>query len=444
MSGRYVIGADVGTTGTKSMLISEEGKILRRAYRGYPLLRENGCITQRAEDWYTALCETVREILGDIAPESVEAICLSTQGGSLVWADEAFEPICPAVSWMDGRDEKEFAAIAAKNTDFRAITGWKLGGWGTVAKLHIWSDRGARWIFSTVDWLNAKLTGRAAIDPSNAAMQLMYNVLGQDWDDTLVEYAGIRKTQLPEIVPSGEPVGTLTKKVAADLGLTEKTVLLSGGHDQYCAAYGSGVREEGDMILSGGTSWVSLAFSGSVPDHASWGRHLTEPLYGALTSIGTAGASMEWACRLGGYTLQEANEAAFAVKDAPIFVPGFGKGGARLSGLEMDHGAGAVVRAVMEGVAFEERCIADTYGELKNIYVNGGASKSELWMQILADALGRAVTVIHEKDMACLGAGRLAARFAGIGTADAFTSHTVEPKADVSEKYARYLEVRNG
>jgi len=445
VTGRYVIGADVGTTGTKAMLIDETGQILRRAYQGYPLLRENGRINQRAEDWYTALCTTVREILGDAAPENVEAICLSTQGGALVWADGSFDPICTANSWMDGVSESEYADLKETGTDFRGITGWNLGGWGTMAKLRVWSDRGARWILSTVDWLNARLTGRAAIDPSNAAMQLMYHVRKQDWDDTLVEYAGIRKSQLPEIVSSGQPVGQLTKAAAADLGLTERTVVLSGGHDQYCAAYGAGVRKEGDMILSGGTSWVSVAFGSTISAHsASWGMHLTEPLYGALTSIGTAGASMEWACRLGGFSLKEADAAAETVQDAPVFVPGFGKGGAKLHGLEIDHGTGAVVRAVMEGVAFEERHVADTFGDLRNVFANGGASKSALWMQILADALQRPVTVIHEKDMACLGAGRLAARYAGIGTEDAFMSHQVLPQRDLSEKYARYLEVRNG
>ena len=443
--GRYVIGADVGTTGTKAMLFDESGKILRRAYQGYPLLREDGRINQRAEDWYTALCATVREVVGDADPACVEAICLSTQGGALVWADEAFAPICTANSWMDSVEGSEYADLKETETDFRGITGWNLGGWSTMAKLHVWSDKGARWILSTVDWLNAKLTGRAAIDPSNAAMQCLYDVRKRDWDETLCGYAGIKKDQLPEIVASGEPVGNLTGAAAEDMGLTERTVVLSGGHDQYCAAYGAGVREEGDMILSGGTSWVSVAFGHEISDYAaSWGMHLTEQLYGALTSIGTAGASMEWACRMGGFSLEEANKAAAEVNDAPVFVPGFGKGGAKLLGLEIDHGAGAVVRAVMEGVAFEERHVVDSFGTLRNVFANGGASKSELWMQILADALGRPITVIHEKDMACLGAGRLAAKYAGIDTDEAFESHQVLPKTDLSAKYAEYLEVRNG
>ncbi len=439
--GRYVIGADIGTTGTKAMLVTREGQILARAYRGYPLTRIDGHITQDPRDWYKALCETVREILTGHDAAQVESICLSSQGGSLVWADANFEPICPAISWMDGVDAECIKPLQDANLNARAITGWELGGWSSLEKLCYWGARGARWILSTVDYLSGKLTGVAAIDPSNAAMQMLFNVEQQDWDDTLCRYAGVTRDMLPKIVPSGEVVGRLTKQAAADLGLTEETVYRSGGHDQYCAAYGAGVQQAGDMILSCGTSWVTVAFYDTAPESGIWGRHVTLPLYSALDSIGSAGASMEWACRLGGFSLKAADEAAARVTDPPVFVPGFGKtGGARLSGLELDHDPGAIVRGVMEGVVFETRRMAERYGVPSRVLVNGGASKSKLWMQLLANALGRPITVIHEKDMACLGAARLA----GMQGETAFESHVVAPDADFSTRYARYLEVRNG
>ena len=153
---------------------------------------------------------------------------------------------------------------------------------------------------------------------------------------------------------------------------------------------------------------------------------------------------MEWASRLAGCSLREADEGAAAVRDAPRFYVGFGgPEGARLCGLELDHDRFAVLRAVMEGVAFEVRRRAEPFGTPAGVFVNGGASKSGVWMQILADILGRPVTVIEERDLACVGAAKLA--FLGLGQKVklTFSRHDVTPIRDETARYCRWMEIRS-
>ena len=444
MSGGCVLGIDVGTTGAKAMCVSREGEILGRAYRGYPLHRENGAITQDPRDWYGAVCEIVPEAAGDRARE-VEAISFSTQGGTLVLTDGKGEPVCPASSWMDGSGRPAVEALRAAVADVRGITGWEPNGWMSAAKLHLGGDHGAEKVLSTVEYMNGHLTGRFACDPSNGAMQGLMDARRQDWDDGLLAFAGVRRDQMPELVPSGTAVGGLTERAAADLGLPAGIPVISGGHDQYCAVLGAGLSGPGDLLISGGTAWVLFTLTKELPAFGAWGRPLTGPGFGVISSIGSAGASMEWAARLAGCSLREADEGASSVEDAPRFYPGFGSdAGARLEGLELDHDRFSVLRAVMEGVAFEVRRRAETFGDPARVFVNGGASKSALWMQILADILGRSVTVIGERDLACVGAAKLA--FLGLGqdVSLAFSRRDVTPLRDETARYRRWKEGYRG
>ncbi len=426
------------------MCVSDRGEILGRAYRGYPLCRENGVITQDPRDWYDAVREIVPEAAGDRA-DDVEAVSFSTQGGTLVLTDGKGDPVCPASSWMDGGGAPAVEELRASVEDVRGITGWEPNGWMSAAKLRCGGLHGADKVLSTVEYVNYRLTGRFACDPSNGAMQGLMDGRRQEWDDRLLAFAGVRRDQMPELVPSGTSVGGLTKKAAADLGLPTGTPVISGGHDQYCAALGAGLSEPGDLLISGGTAWVLFTLTREFPAFGAWGRPLTGPGYGVISSIGSAGASMEWAARLAGCSLREADEAAASAEDAPLFYPGFGSGtGARLEGLELDHDSSSVLRAVMEGVAFEVRRRSEAFGSPARVYVNGGASKSAVWMQILSDVLGRPVTVIGEGDLACVGAAKLA--FLGLGrdVSLTFSRNDVSPIRDKSAKYRRWMEGYRG
>ena len=426
------------------MCVSDRGEILGRAYRGYPLCRENGIITQDPRDWYDAVREIVPEAAGDRAGD-VEAISFSTQGGTLVLTDGRGEPVCPASSWMDGSGAPAVEALKTAVSDVRGITGWEPNGWMSGAKLRLSGLRGAEKVLSTVEYMNYHLTGRFACDPSNGAMQGLMDARLQDWDDGLLAFAGVRRDQMPELVPSGIPVGGLTEKAAADLGLPAGIPVISGGHDQYCAVLGAGLSEPGDLLISGGTAWVLFTLTREIPAFGAWGRPLTGAGWGVISSIGSAGASMEWAARLAGCSLREADEGAASSEDAPRFYPGFGSGtGARLEGLELDHDRFSVLRAVMEGVAFEVRRRAETFGPTARVFVNGGASKSTLWMQILTDILGRTVTVIGERDLACVGAAKLAFMGLGRDVSLTFSRHDVAPLRDETARYRRWMEDWHG
>ena len=111
---------------------------------------------------------------------------------------------------------------------------------------------------STVDFINAKLTGSYVIDYTNAGITQLMNLQEGKWDRDILQIAGINEDRLPEILPTGVEVGKLTARAAEELGLNTSVKIINGGHDQYCAAIGSGTINEGDVLLSTGTAWVVL------------------------------------------------------------------------------------------------------------------------------------------------------------------------------------------
>ncbi|MCI5755757.1 MAG: FGGY family carbohydrate kinase, partial [Firmicutes bacterium] len=128
MSG-YVLGCDVGTTGTKTVLFSSDGKAVKRAYRSYPTFTDGGISEQNAADLWTALCMTVREAVSDISPESVGAISLSTQGGTLIPVGKDGEPVRRAIVWSDrscARERELFLSEIGGNDFLHERTGWRL------------------------------------------------------------------------------------------------------------------------------------------------------------------------------------------------------------------------------------------------------------------------------------------------------------------------------
>ena len=256
----YVIGIDIGTTGTKSMLIDDTGVILKTSYRSYGLIKSGeNIVEQKAKDWWDSLVETVRECTENVNDRhNILALSISSQGGSLVSVDEKGNPLSNVIVWMDKRgiDQRNDLLNLHPDKFYYEKTGWKLSSGGGLIQIKLLKQNDLNLFertykfLSTIDFINFKLTGRYAIDHTNAAMTHLMDINKGAWDEELLGAAGIYEKKLSEVIETGIPVGQLTANAAKELGLTTSVKVISGGHDQYCAAIGAGAAEDGELFLS--------------------------------------------------------------------------------------------------------------------------------------------------------------------------------------------------
>ena len=449
---QYLLGIDVGTTGTKTLLFSADGTLIGHAYRGYPLSTPHvGWSEQNPQDWWQAVVETVREVCNEqeIA-QNVAAISMSLQGGTIVATDKAGTPLCPAIVWNDGRcnEEKEAFLKEFGNADrMYQATGWHLGDglpalvirWLREHKPEVFEN--AAYFLSVPDYLALKMTGIPAVDISDAGINQLCDIRRREYDEQLLSFAGIQRGQLPDILPSGTVIGNLTPEAAEELGLSENTVLVTGAHDQYAVALGAGACHDGDILIGSGTCWVVTAIS----ENADFASGLSQSvaavpgMWGSLQSLSSGGICLDWLRNKvsGEGTLSyEALNREVATRQAAenglFFYPFSGKSGestnfhtASFVGLDIAHDRFDMARAVMEGIVFQVLWMMESFrakpGE-DGIILAGGASKSPVWAQLLSDISGLPVRIPEVADLACVGAAILAGVGCGIYP-DAQTGH---------------------
>ncbi|NLB81933.1 MAG: hypothetical protein GX800_10085 [Clostridiaceae bacterium] len=438
---QYILGIDIGTTGTKTLLFSSDGELLGRAYREYSLTTPKvGWSEQSAEDWWQAVVETVREVCcqEDIA-QNVVAISLSTQGGTVVPVDNDGHSLRPAIVWNDQRSaalKETFMEEVGGDDVMYATTGWHLGN-GLPALAIRWLRENepdvfkqTKFFLTVPDYISMKLTGIPAIDLSNAGINQLSNIRCGIYDEKLLNFSGVHEKQLAKIVHSGEKIGQLTKMAAHELGLNTKTVLVSGAHDQYAVAIGAGATNAGDILIGSGTCWVVTAMNES-PDFdscLSQSVAAVPGLWGSLQSLSSGGVCLDWLRKYVGKEQEMSYDVINrevihrkAAEDGLFFYPFTGKAGgkqklkrASFIGLDLSHDRFHLALAVMEGVVFQILWMMETFKakpSKEGIILSGGASKSPVWAQLVADISGLPVRIPEVADLACVGA----AVMAGVG-----------------------------
>ncbi len=434
---KYLLGIDVGTTGTKTLLFSSDGVLLGHAYRGYPLITEcPGYCEQEADAWWRAVVETVREVCAPHGiSHEVAAISFSVQGGTIVPVDAHGKPLRNAIVWNDARSAAQRQAF---ESEIGADVMYKTTGWGLSDGLPALSVRwlkenepetyaGAAMYLSVFDYIALKMTGAPAVDISNAGINQFCDIANSRYDETLLSFAGIREAQLAPLAEAGTVVGHLTKEAAAEMGLCEDTLLISGLHDQYAAAIGVGAFKAGDLLIGTGTSWVTVSI-GNKPDFESGASQskAADGKWGSLISLSSGGICLEWLknsiSKNGELTYRDIDEKAAdrkAAEEGLFFYPFSGKSAdstrrlnsASFVGMSLSHDFYSLARAVMEGTMFQIAWIAEEFktdSEPRHLILTGGASKSPFWRQMAADIFGSPVTVPKISDVACVGAAVLA------------------------------------
>jgi xylulokinase len=455
-----LVGLDVGTTGIKALRISAEGKVLARAEEAYPLATpQPGWAEQDPEDWWRAAEAALARVRGD----GVAGIGLSGQMHGLVALDEADRVLRPAILWNDQRTGEECVEIEARFglrrlvrlTGNRALPGF------TAPKL-LWLRRHEPEIFGRVahvllpkDYVRLRLTGERATDVADASGTLLFDVAGRSWSEEVLQGLELPSEWLPEALESPVVSGASADGVP----------VAAGAGDQAAGALGVGVDRPGPLSVVLGTSGVvfaALPGFGADPDgrvhafcHAvPGGWHAMGVMLSAAGSLGwlrQAAAPGEPADRL----IAEAEPWPPGVEGL-TFLPYLAgertphvdpDARAAFAGLSLRHDRGALVRAVLEGVAFGLRDCLELLGSLglepERARVSGGGARSELWLRIVASVLGVPLERTEVEEGAAFGAALLggvaAGVFADVHEAVAATvrvRETVEPEPAWIEPYA--------
>lgn len=418
MNMNYFIGADVGTSGTKSVLFDEKGNIVADSYREYPLYQpQNGWAEQNAEDWKNAVFETLRELSSVVDPSDIKGVGVSGQMHGLVMLDENNKPLDRSLIWCDQRTGKQVDEVCtligrekyidltynAPNTSF------------TLFKL-LWIKENKPEVYSKIkkvllpkDYINFCLTGNFVTDVSDAGGTGYFSVKNRNWCDEILDKFGIEKSFLPEIHESCDHVGTVTAETSEKTGLTVNTVVAAGAGDQAAAALGNGILCQGDMSISMGTSGVVFSAVDS-PVYDKQGRihtfcHAVPGMYHVMGVTQGCGLSLSWFRHnfTENMSYKELDEKACDISsDGIVFLPYLmGERTPHLdpdcrgvfAGLSAGHSTVNLYRAVLEGVCFSLKDCYEIIVSLglnaENISVCGGGANSKLWLKILADVLGK-------------------------------------------------------
>lgn len=437
---QYVIGIDVGTTCTKVIVIDQNGKIVGQGSYGYSLISSGDQIEQRVEDWIQAVKIALITAIDNLDKTCIQGISCSTQGGSTVAVCQDGSFIGNAWTWMDRRSTKQAQEIqdAIGNEYVYRTTGSRISPALDAAKIkNMKSDplyHDASMYLTTLEVINRWLTGKTYIDPSNAAMRQLMNIDNLDWDNPILTTCGISRDELPEIRPAGALVGTITQEVADSTGLPAGIPVYNGAHDQYCASIGAGAIHAGDMLLSAGTTWVLMGISDKPMYTDSFvvpGKHPIDGLYGAIASLVGSGASMEWFHKnlmsadfdiMNEVVPQRVNTTKDLffypyVNGAPYPIHNRNAKGV-FAGITLENDQFDLARAVMEGVAFGLRLAIQDFRKngtnIDSIIMMGGASKSPVWMQMIASITGIPIKRLSYSDACAVGAAMIAACGAGI------------------------------
>lgn len=465
----YVLGIDIETTAVKAMLIDNDGKNMVKSTVEYPLFFPHaGWAEQSPEDLWQAVVTAVDRVLDRFSGDrkDIRALSLSTQRDTLICTDSQGSPLRNAITWMDSRSGEQCARLEREVGAARVyeITGIPVSTIWTLAFI-LWLREKEPDIFGRTacfglvhDFVLCRLgAGRHFLDVSNACQTMLFDLSGGMWSDELMRYSGLGKERLPELVEPGTVVGTLNETLCRRWGMG-KVALVSGGGDQQCAALGAGAVSAGDVETGIGTAANLLAVCDRPvldPLRRMVCHRAAVPglwvLEGAMLATGKL---MEWvrAELYGGAPLAEIDNdiEAYSLPGAggltllPYFEGAacpYWNPGARgtLLGLTLSTRRADIARAALEGVSADIARNVALLGEWgllpERLFVSGGAARSRLWMQILADVCGRKVAVPEQTDCAVLGAAILAGvgcgMFSGVREAAGRLcriSHCYEPR----------------
>ncbi|WP_346884675.1 xylulokinase [Clostridium sp. UBA4395] len=488
---KYLLGIDIGTSGTKTVLFDRGGNPISSSTAEYPLYQpEIGWAEQDPQDWWKAVCITINQVIKDsnINPEYISGIGLSGQMHGLVMLDGDGNVLRKSIIWCDQRTAKECVEITEKVGEKRliditanpALTGFTASKilWVRNNEPEIYEK--CRKILLPKDYIRYMLTGEFATEVSDASGMQLLDIKNRCWSKEVLNALDIPIEYLGDVHESIVVSGKVHKKAAEVTGLKENTPVVGGAGDQAAGAIGNGIIKSGQISSTIGTSGVVFAhLDEPIIDEKGRVHTFCHAVPGAWHMMGVtqgAGLSLKWfrdnfctneievakGMGIDPYVLMTKEaEKVPAGSRGVIYLPYLmGERTPHLNpkakgvffGLSAAHTKNEMLRAVIEGVSYSlldcMEIIKDTGMNPTNVMVSGGGGKSELWRQILADMFNCKVSTNKSSEGPALGVALLA----GVGTgvykdiheacSIAISENSVQfSKEENSLVYKRYYEI---
>jgi xylulokinase len=443
----YLLGIDIGTSSTKSVLLEESGTIVAIGQKEYDFDTPHpGWAEQEPEVWWNAAKETIQQVLqkSNIDPKHIKGIGFSGQMHGPVFLDKSGKSIRPAIIWADQRSAeecREIYEIIGKDGLYRTVCNPVDSGF--MAATLLWIKKHEPDTYARIhtlllpkDYVRFCLTGELTTDPSDAGGTSLYNVRQRKWSEEILDMLKLSHAMFPKVSNSIDVTGTIRNTVAAETGLAVGTPVITGGNDQTMGALASSAIREGPVILvigTGGTLFTtvdSVVVDQELRMHTY--PHCVPDKWHLLGAILAGGFCFKWFRNVlspkESYSYHEMTEEAAKIppgSEGAIFLPylagertphmdSFARG--VMFGITVRHTRAHLVRAIMEGVIFAMRDCLEIFKHLhvypEKIIAGGGGALNPLWRQIQSDILGLPLVTVKTREKSATGA----AMIAGIGS----------------------------
>lgn len=488
---RYLLGVDLGTSGTKTVLFDEAGKTVASKTIEYPLYQpKNGWAEQDPLDWYNATIDSIKNVLetSQINPADIAGLSIAGQMHGLVMLDKDGRVLRKSILWCDARTGKqceEITNLVGKKRLIEINANPALPGF-TACKI-LWVRENEPEIYeqcATIllpkDYVRYMLTGVKAMEISDASGTNLLDIKARQWSDEILSKLSIERSLMPEIIESCAVAGHITAEAAAKTGLKEGMIVAGGAGDNAAAALGTGVCRDGQAFVTLGTSGVVFAHTSKVSiDPLGRVHTFCAAVPGTWTAMSctlAAGLSLRWA-RDELYTCEKAKcdkagEDVYDVmtkqasgvpsgSDGLIYLPYLmGERSPVLDpeargvffGLSARHTKSHLTRAVLEGITLSQRHNLEVLQQMginpDTLTACGGGGRSPFWRQLLADILKCNVNTIASKEGPALGAAILAGVAAGLydsveSAVEKLVVKGVEHAEPQAKESVRYDEIYN-
>ncbi|HLQ77676.1 MAG TPA: xylulokinase [Terriglobia bacterium] len=438
----YWLGIDVGTGGTRALLVDGRGKVRHSFTSPHEDMRMERPLwaEQRPENWWDAAQLAIRGVLeaAGAAGKDIRGIGLSGQMHGLVLLDPSNHIIRPALIWCDQRSQQQVDAInqlVGRDNVVSCIANPVLTGF-TLPKL-LWIRDNEPEHFARVgkillpkDYLRFQLTGEQISDVSDASGTALFDVVRRSWSMELAGKLGIDRGILPRVMESAEISGRVSNSAALATGLVEGTPVVAGAGDQAASAVGNGIVEQGILSCTIGTSGVVFAHTPTpVYDPAGRVHTFCHAVPGAWHVMGVtqgAGLSLQWfrnnfapGVDYDNLTADAATAPAgsqglywlpYLMGERTPHLDASARGG--WIGLTAKHRRADLIRSLLEGVSYSQMDgleIIEKMGvRVNSVRVSGGGARSAFWRQMLADVFNKRVAVLESEEGSAYGAALLA------------------------------------
>jgi xylulokinase len=451
----HLIGLDVGTTGCKAIVFDADGGIQGHSFREYGVVCDAPAMAEQdAEQVWALTREVLKEAVARSGARDLKALSVSAQGDAVIPVDAEFRPLHRALLGMDYRSQPQARECAEKCGAFELFqrTGMRPHPMNSVTKILLLRKLAPTvfakaWKFVTyADFILGRLGAPAVIDHTMASRTMAFDLASRCWSESILTQLELDASRFSEPVPSGTLVGTVRRDLASELGLPPDLSLVTGGHDQTCAALGAGAVREGLGVVSTGTAEVlSAAFRSPALRRPMFDSfypcylHAKEGMFFTFSLNHVGGILLRWYRDT--FASVERAEARSQDSDAyrlidsrmpagpsPLMVvPHLNGSGTpwcdleakgAILGLTLAATRHDLAKAILEGLTFELLINLQTLRRcdvrVDELVAVGGGAKSGLWLQLKADILDRPIRTLRCRESACLGAALLAGIATGV------------------------------